>query len=723
MPLEGHDFSILDSLWAQIAILDATGVIIHVNEAWASFAKENGGANELAHGVGLNYLTVCVATEEMSSALTGLQGVISKELDTFGYEYPCHSPTEARWSWMRVTSYKNSPGHTIVSHFDITERKLGEQALRAARDDLEERVRSRTEELRAEKLRAEVTLSSIGDAVITTDAHGSIDFLNPVAEQLTGWRSADAVGQPIEAVFPLLNEADRTPVRDPVRRCILQGVVVGIGGHTILVARDGKEYFIQDSAAPIWDGMHRLLGVVLVFSDVSERYRPAREASHQAAHQAAHDPLTGLVNRREFEVRLQRALDDADGEGRTHALAYLDLDHFKVINDTGGHGAGDAVLRQLAVLMSAQIRSRDTFARLGGDEFGLLMEHCSLEQATGIAEKLKTSITDHRFVWEQHSFRVGASLGLAAIDGSGTDMFEVLRRADAACYVAKETGRNRIHIYRDDDLKLVERHGAMQWVSRIEIALDEHRFRLYYQPIIALAEGVLAEDDVRCELLLRMVDEQGEIVLPGAFLPAAERYYLATKIDRWVVHHAFIQLTRSPALVERLTHCAINLSGQSLADPSMAYFIESEFEKTQFPPQKICFEVTETAAIANFDAATGMLDRLHAIGCKFALDDLGSGLSSFTYLKTLAVDFLKIDGAFVKDIVDDRVDYEMVKSINDVRHVASKIIIAEFAETDAIIAKLRGIGVDYAQGYAVGRPEPLDGLLLGKKPTIGVAAS
>ncbi|MFT7460264.1 MAG: diguanylate cyclase (GGDEF)-like protein/PAS domain S-box-containing protein [Planctomycetota bacterium] len=568
-------------------------------------------------------------------------------------------------------------------------------------------MQTRTEELNAEKLRAEVTLSSIGDAVITTDSNGNIEFINLAAEVLTGWTLVEATGKSIDTVFHIVDEKERSPVKSPVMRCIAEEVVVGLGDHTILIGRHGKEYFIQDSAAPIWSAKQQLLGVVLVFSDVSERHRLSREATHHATH----DALTGLVNRREFEARLQRALDATHLEGHAHALVYLDLDQFKVINDTSGHGAGDELLRQLSRVLEKQIRNRDTFARLGGDEFGLLMEHCSLEQAQIISEKLLASIADYRFLWEKHAFRIGASLGLVAVDTSSVNIAELLRRADAACYAAKDGGRNRIHVYRNDDVGLSQQRGEMQWVSRIQNALDDDRFHLYYQPIIALRESNLAQNQVRFEILLRMEDEQGEIILPEVFLPAAERYDLATKIDRWVVSQTLSEIMRSPSLVESMTYCAINLSGQSLADPTMAAFIEAQLNKTGIPPQKICFEVTETAAIANFSVATAMFARLQTLGSTFALDDFGAGLSSFTYLKTLAVNYLKIDGTFVTDIVDDRISYAMVKSINELGQVMGKTTIAEFAGNDAILDKLRELEVDFAQGYAVGHPMPLKGLL------------
>jgi diguanylate cyclase (GGDEF)-like protein/PAS domain S-box-containing protein len=466
--------------------------------------------------------------------------------------------------------------------------------------------------LHSEMTRAEITLHSIGDGVITTDARGVIDFINPIAERLTGWPLVEARGQPIEKVFHVISALDRTRVVNPVARCLEQRGLVGPDIHSVLVGRSGDEYSIQDSVAAIWSLEHVLEGVVLVFSDDSERQRLALTAVHDAAH----DPLTGVVNRREFERRLQQALDAAHKEDITHALVYLDLDQFKVINDTKGHGAGDEHLRQLSHRLNALSRTRDTFARLGGDEFGLLMERCTLEQARRTTESLLDSVREFRFVWEGQPFRIGASMGLVAVDGSSRTITELLRRADAACYGAKEHGRDQIHLYTEDDFQLAERRGEMHWVSRIQKALEEDQFRLYYQPIVALSQP--QGDGIRCELLLRLESEAGEIIPPGAFSPAAERYDLAAAIDQWVVKNALRWIAAHPGVSARLTHVAINLSGHSMVDPHMAEYIERQFQQSLVAPEKICFEVTETAAIANLDTAASFFDRMKKLGCEFA---------------------------------------------------------------------------------------------------------
>ncbi|MFO1428774.1 MAG: EAL domain-containing protein [Candidatus Competibacteraceae bacterium] len=569
---------------------------------------------------------------------------------------------------------------------DITERKQAEEALSK------------------EKERAQVTLHSIGDAVITTDADGIVQYLNPVAERLTGWTTAAAQGQPLAQVFNIVNEETRQAISDPVKRCLAEGPLAGLANHTLLLSRAGQEYAIQDSAAPIRGPRGELFGAVLVFRDITE----ARRLSQTISYQAAHDDLTGLINRREFERRLQRVLHTARFEQTEHALCYLDLDQFKLINDTCGHIAGDELLRQISSLLKEQIRKRDTLARLGGDEFGVLMEHCSVQQAWRVADALRTAVENFRFIWEDKYFSIGASIGLAPIVPAGGNIATLLSAADAACYMAKEQGRNRIHIYQPDDAELAQRHGEMQWATRIPRALEEGRFRLFWQPIVPV---IRAKDQRQhFELLLRLEDEIGHLIPPGAFLASAERYNLSTRLDRWVINAAFEWLLAHPHQLRQLGLCTINLSGHSMSDDSFLAFIMHQFEVTAIPPAKICFEVTETAAIANLTMATQFIKALKERGCCFALDDFGSGLSSFAYLKNLPVDFLKIDGTFVKDIADDPTSCAIVKSINEIGQIMGKQTVAEFVENEPILEKLRQMGVNYAQGYLIGRPMPLKGM-------------
>jgi diguanylate cyclase (GGDEF)-like protein/PAS domain S-box-containing protein len=470
---------------------------------------------------------------------------------------------------------------------------------------------------------------------------------------------------------------------------------------------DGETRVLRNSGKPLFneDGVFR--GYRGVVRDVTEAHRMAE----QIAHQASHDALTGLVNRHEFEQRLQRVLETARTEKTEHALCYLDLDQFKVINDTCGHAAGDELLRQLGILLREQVRDRDTLARLGGDEFGALMEHCSLHKAGRVANALRDAIQEFRFLWQGRTFSIGVSIGLVPITGASKSITAVLRAADTACYAAKDSGRNRIHIYHQEDAELTRRHREMQWVSRINQALEEDRFQLNAQPIVPVEHDDTTEGKGdHYELLLRMTDEEGRCVLPGDFMPAAEHYNLATKIDRWVVHTAFEWFARHPEHLQRLHLCAINFSSHSLGDEEFVGFVIRSFDRSSVPPKKICFEITETAAIANLEGATRCLKALKGLGCRFALDDFGSGVSSFAYLKYLPVDFLKIDGVFVKGIADNPMDLAVVKSINEIAQAMGKRTIAECVETKGILDKLKlgELGVDYAQGYYIGRPRPIE---------------
>ena len=554
--------------------------------------------------------------------------------------------------------------------------------------------------LQEERERAQVTLHSIGDAVISTDAEGYIEYLNPVAEMLTGYMVDEARGKPLQHVFRIINEETRESVADPAARCLKEGKIIGLANHTVLVSKSGTEYAIQDSAAPIRGLDGEILGVVMVFSDVTE----ARSLSKQISYQASHDMLTGLINRQEFEIRLDRVLETARSLSTNNALCYLDLDQFKLVNDTCGHIAGDELLRQICKLLQDNVRHRDTIARLGGDEFGLLMEHCSLEEAGEVANKLVKAVSDHKFSWGGKYFNIGVSIGLIVVNDSSSEINALLSAADTACYMAKDQGRSRIHIYREDDEELAKIHGEMKWAVSLPRALEENRFLLYLQPIVPVASK--HDESIHYEILLRMKDKQ--IVLPNEFLPAADRYNLSSKIDRWVINATFKWIIDHPAHLEQLNLCAINLSGHSLNDETFLDYVQRQFEEFPVPPEKICFEITETVAIANLSRTANFMGILKDRGCRFSLDDFGSGLSSFAYLKHLPVDFLKIDGAFVKDILDDPLDLALVKSINEIGHVMGKQTIAEFVENEAILAKLREIGVDYAQGYGIARPRPIE---------------
>ncbi len=433
------------------------------------------------------------------------------------------------------------------------------------------------------------------------------------------------------------------------------------------------------------------------------------QATARLIYQAAHDSLTGLVNRREFEIRLDRAVLASQQHGRTHALCYMDLDQFKIINDTCGHAAGDEMLCQLALLLKALMRERDTLARLGGDEFALLLENCDLEDALKVADQCRTAVQRYHFKWDNRIFAVGASIGLVMIDQDAGTAANLLSAADAACYVAKDRGRNQIHIYEQKDSDLVRHRNEMQWVSRIHKALDEKRLKLYWQEIRPVSQATNVPRHF--ELLLRMQDEEGRLVLPMAFIPAAERYSLMPQIDSWVVETTLGACGSYLSQASR-GNCvfAINLSGVSLKSQEFRSHLLSLLKDKDHLGSHLCFEITETAAIGNLAVVNDFIQELKAIGCRFALDDFGSGLSSFTYLKNLNVDYLKIDGAFVKNMANDSVDYSMVEAIHRIGRQVGLKTIAEYVESDAVMNQLRVIGVDFAQGNYLHRPEPLETL-------------
>ncbi|MHB8255882.1 MAG: EAL domain-containing protein [Acidiferrobacterales bacterium] len=557
-----------------------------------------------------------------------------------------------------------------------------------------------------EKELAETTLHSIGDAVMTVDIAGNVDYTNPVTEQMTGWGATNAQGLPLQQVLDILDEKTRKQIEPVVVPGAPDGPIVNIPRHSILRHRDGNEFIIEAATSAIRDRAGRAIGSILVFRDVTQAHLLAQQLTWQATH----DPLTGLVNRRDFEHSLAQLLESAKTHGKHHALLYIDLDQFKVVNDTCGHVAGDELLRQLATILGQRLRGTDVLARLGGDEFGVLLESCPAEQAPRIANNLLDAVRDFRFIWLDKVFEVGLSIGLVVIDSESRDVMGILSAADEACYTAKDNGRNRVHVYRSDDRELVQRRGEMRWIARIGSALEEKRFRLFYQTISPLA-GPSA--DAYYEILLRMLDEEGNIVPPMAFIPAAERYRMMPSIDRWVIRNLFN--TQGPSLRNHVDQngvavrplCAVNLSGTSISDDAFRDFVQDQIAIHRIPPAAICFEITETAAITNLNKASRFMHELKDIGCRFALDDFGTGMSSFAYLKHLPVDFLKIDGSFVSDMAHDPVDFALVEAINRIGHVLGIHTVAESAESEDILSKLRDLGVDYVQGNAIHVPELL----------------
>jgi len=594
-----------------------------------------------------------------------------------------HTNGEWRWVVSRAKARVDPTGRLrrlVGVEFDITERKLYEDALFK------------------EKESAQITLQSIGDGVITTDGHLVVEYLNPVAEDLTGWRFEEAQGKNIDDIFRGFHEETCEPLENPLSVAIRRARAIKSVRPTLLIKRDGNEMYIESTASPIRDGSGAVSGGVLVFHDVSE----SRELNRKLSYHASHDILTGLVNRREFEQRLERSLRSAKARETAYALCHLDVDQFKIINDTCGHSAGDALLGQVGALLKTKIRWRDTLARLGGDEFGVLLESCSLEEALHMADLLRETVRGYKFVWEERTFRLGCSVGVVPISGDSEDVATLLSAADSACAAAKEAGRNRVYSFQENDIDLMRRRREMQWAARINNALEESRFELYRMTIQPLQKH---EPGAHYELLLRMKDEAGKIVSPDNFINAAERYGLTPAIDRWVIENALRWLVSEADERANLALCSINLSGQSLGDDKFLPFVIDQFHRSGIDASKICFEITETAAIASFSQANRFIQALKELGCKFALDDFGTGLSSFGYLKHFPVDFLKIDGSFVKEILHDPIDREMVRSINEIGHLTGKLTIAEFAENTEIIDMLRSLGVDYAQGYGIASPQ------------------
>ncbi len=556
--------------------------------------------------------------------------------------------------------------------------------------------------LQMEKERAQITLESIGDGVITTDVAGSIAYMNPAAEQMTHWKNEQACGLPLAALFNLLDEHDQKDSSTLIDN-ILSGKLGSGSENCKLIQRlDGSTVSVALVGSPIRTE-DKVSGAVLVLHDMTQE----RQYIANLSWQATHDALTGLANRREFEYRLELALNGLAHKAGRHAVMFLDLDQFKLVNDTSGHAAGDELLRHICALLQQGIREGDTLARLGGDEFGILLEHCPPEAAEKIAEGLRETVENLHFVWKGRPFVTTVSIGLVHVSNTPTTLEASLRAADMACYMAKEKGRNRVQVYHDDDSELSTRFGEMAWIQRLHMALEDNRFCLYSQEIAALSREA-GHSNGHVEILLRLRDESGRIILPDCFIPAAERYGMMTTLDRWVVQNVFKVIAdclhdnhrRGPLAV-----CAINLSGTSIGDDAFLEYLRHQFQIYAIPPELICFEITETSAIANLGSAIRFINELKGLGCRFSLDDFCAGMSSFAYLKHLPVDFLKIDGSFVKDMLDDPVNRAMVEVINHIGHVMGKQTIAEFVESPQIEQALMEIGVDYAQGYVIERPQ------------------
>lgn len=535
-------------------------------------------------------------------------------------------------------------------------------------------------------------LLSLHIPVLTTNAAGHIDFLNPAAEALLDCHAMKVSGRSFnELLQPRHARAVQTTSTSPA-----------VTGEYLYTRPNGTPLRVYCIVTPIYSRNDEALGFVMTLRDSTE---PVAAIGQAAPHSLEHDALTRLLNRVGFEAALKDLLERTKHETIWHSLCYLDLDNFKIINDTCGHAAGDALLQELTAVLHTQVRNSDVIARLGGDEFALLLENCPLDQAQKIGEKVRAKINDFRFSWQERTHAISASIGIVEIAPATADIAKILSTADVACFAAKELGRNRVHVYLENDNESARRHGEMQWYARITQAHAENRFMLYHQNIAPLNADCLTGEHF--EILVRMVDEQGLLVPPGAFMPAAERYNLMPMIDRWVINKTFDSVKQR--LAQGLSYpetIAINLSGASLGDNGLLDFIKQKFSEHAIPADIICFEITETAAISNLINAVKLIKALKALGCRFSLDDFGSGLSSFTYLKNMPIDYLKIDGSFVKDMLTDSINHAMVESINQIGHVMGIKTIAEFVETQELANRLKTLGVDYAQGYGLHKPQP-----------------
>ena len=549
------------------------------------------------------------------------------------------------------------------------------------------------------KRQAQYTLESISEGVITTDNEGRIDYMNLAAETLIGTNRDDASGHRLGELFTLVDDADRRPLGDPVERCLAMRRRVNMGRRAVLVTVDGEhEYSVELTASPVRGPSNSISGAVVVFHDVSE----LRGLTRKMSYQATHDPLTGLINRREFERRLDEAMDTAHSDEAVHMLFYMDLDRFKAVNDSCGHMAGDNMLREVATLIKEQVRDSDFVGRLGGDEFGALLIGCPIDKARQIANDICNAIADYRFVWKDKIFNIGISIGLVEISHASGTLQDVMSAADSACYVAKQAGRGQVHVYSARDEAVARERGDIQWLRHLQTALHEDSFGLAVQPIIAMRGR--AESGPAVEVLIRLDDGLGRAMGTAEFLRPAERYQMMPQIDRWVINATLAAISSGEIKLAAHRSCAINLSGQTLGDESFLGFVVDALDRSGVSPSSICFEVTEAAILSNVQHAQRFIEVLHGIGCEFSLDDFGSGLGSFSSLKHLPVDYLKIDGTYTRNLQTDLVNQEMVNAMIKLARTMEFQVVAEQVEHQEDFDWLREVGVDFVQGHFVEAP-------------------
>jgi len=667
------------------------------------------------------------ARKIMLERLAPAQDAIYRELQTLASHYETQAQVSNRLAkaqyqvksrWMLALLALVSVLCLVIA-IHVTRRiSRTEKALRQHRDELEGLVEERTTELvnevserksaeqraRQESERLSVTLASIGDGVVTITPDDAVEFINPAAERLTGLPRAEVEGKPIADVLHLFDRdsgATQPLYGNGAPECARGGA--GRTTDGALLRPDGALVDIQQTTANITDANGQSYGSVVVLRDVSE----ARALAVRLAHEATHDALTGLVNRREFESRLEQALGRARIDNSSYTLCYIDLDRFKVVNDTCGHAAGDSLLCELSSRVRALLRKGDTFARLGGDEFGLLLEQCPIDKGMRIAESIRRSINDYRLVYDDQVLSVGASVGVVEIAAEARELETLLSVADAACYMAKERGRDCVQVYRPSDQDIVERQGETRWARILRSALDGQAFELHAQAIQGV--GPTHQNSRHYELLIRLRDDDGSLVYPGSFMPAAERYGLLCAIDRYVIRNALSWLGQNPNRIGT-GRLSINVAGASISDPDFLAFVTDTFMHTSARHDAVIFEITENVAVSSLQAATKLMDALRSLGCEFALDDFGRGFSSLGSLKELPVDYLKIDGTFVRDILKDENDAALVQAINNIGHTLGKKTVAEFVENAAIKDRVAALGIDFVQGFGIAKPMPLSQL-------------
>jgi diguanylate cyclase (GGDEF)-like protein/PAS domain S-box-containing protein len=593
-------------------------------------------------------------------------------------------------------------GHGQVTRLELSGSAIESGGRRRILFTAEEMLPHRDGETADTPARSQLALDSLGEGIVTTDAHGVIDYLNQSAEALTGMRREEAIGRGFGAMIGFVDEHDRRAIADPVQQCLSTGNRVNLGRRSILISRaTGNELGVEATASPVREPTGDVTGVAVMLHDVSE----LRGLTQQMSYQASHDALTGLVNRREFERRLGEALEIARGGRQGHAMCYLDLDRFKAVNDTSGHLAGDNMLREVAALIREAVRDSDTVARLGGDEFGILLVGCPLDKARQIADDVWRAIAEYRFVWKDRIFSVGVSIGIVEITGENHSLEEIMNAADSACYVAKKQGDGHIHVYSSHDEAVARSRGEIHWLQRLQAALRDGFFELYVQPIEPTRPGGVVTGPAM-EVFVRLHDE-GQAIAPAEFFPAAERYRLMSMIDRWVLGSALAAVAAGAIRLPPGRSLSLNISGQTLADPAFLEFVVDELDRTGVQPSQICFEVAESSVTGNLEQARRFVEVLHGMGCRFALDDFGTDLGGFSNLKSLPMDYLKIDGSFMRDLGRDSVNQAMVSAVVGMARTLNFRLIAEHVEDVAVLEAARAMGIDFVQGHAIGRPRPL----------------